>query len=159
MVRGVELVLYKGRERRSGRRAGTVDKDLPYLDESDDYLSSASDTEETDDSDSDYGAGRYSNLYGRSNAQQPLSGVFEAGRVRREAKLAAKAERRRKRHERNRRRRERYRDRKYSLYLTCVPSGVAGGGHMNPGMPYSQSGSGYGGMRGGIPGGYGSGGY
>lgn len=170
LVRGAELVLYKGKERRSGPHAGVVDRDLPYLDEPDDYLSSEDeDLDDTDASDSDYGAGRY-NVYGRPNTQQQLADVFEAGRRRKEAKLAAKAEQRRKRHEKNRRRRELVRERKYSLYLTYVPSGMAAGsGYMNAGMPggYATSGpSGGGGgaggssygMRGGR-GGYDQGGY
>lgn len=143
LIRGVELVLYKGRERRSGRLAGMVDKDLPYLEEPDDYPSSEEeDDPDTDDSDLDaYGAGRH-NVYG--NPQEQLSQVFEAGRRRKEAKMAAKAEQRRRRHEKNRRRREKYRERKYSLYLTYVPTNV---GHMSPprsvpgGYPTSGTGS------------------
>ncbi|KAF5388361.1 hypothetical protein D9615_000132 [Tricholomella constricta] len=150
LIRGAELVLYKGRERRSGRHIGVVDKDLPYLEEPDDCPSSDDEEEEhndSDDSDLDYGQGRY-NAYG--NSQQQLAEVFEAGRRRKEAKMAAKADQRRRRHERNRRRREKYRDRKYSLYLTYVPTSVVGGGgHMGPGVPAgyptkSVGGGGYG---------------
>ena len=34
-MRGVEVILYKGRERRSGRYAGTVDMNLPGFDKFD----------------------------------------------------------------------------------------------------------------------------
>lgn len=159
-VRGVELVLYKGRERKTGPQAGVVDKNLPYLEAADDYISSSSETEDTDDSDSDYGVGRYPNVYGQNNPQQPLASVFEAGRLRKEAKLAAKAERRKKRREKHRRRREKYRQRKYSLYLTCLINGATSNQTplMNPGMPYPAAGPAYG-MRGGMAGGYTPGGY
>lgn len=159
-------MLYKGRERQTGSQAGRVDKDLPYLDERDDYISSSSsESDLTDDSGSDYGVGRYHNVYGQTNPQQPLASVFEAGRLRKEAKLAAKAERKKKRRERHRRRREKRRQRKYSLYLTCLSSGSIGSqaNHMNPGMPnpgmsYPAAGPAYG-MRGGMASGYTPGGY
>ncbi|KAF8076095.1 hypothetical protein FPV67DRAFT_397137 [Lyophyllum atratum] len=154
LIRGAELVLYKGRERRSGRHVGMIDKDLPYLEEVDDYPSSEEEElDDSDDSDLDYGAGRYNNVYG--HPQQQLADVFEAGRRRKEVKLAAKAEQRRRRHEKNRRRRERFRERKYSLYLVYVPTNVGGGGgHMGPGVP-----GGYpAGSTGGGGGGYGMGG-
>ncbi|KAJ7937330.1 hypothetical protein B0H13DRAFT_209133 [Mycena leptocephala] len=50
--RGVEVVLYKGRERRSGPSAGLVDIHLPTYDENDESSSSSSSSE---DSDSDGG--------------------------------------------------------------------------------------------------------
>lgn len=123
----MEVVLYRGKERRSGKYAGIIDKDLPYLEEPDDAPSSEDeDLDDTDGSDVDYLAGRHGNAYG--NPQQQLADVFEAGRRRKEAKLAAKADRKRRRHEKNRRRREKFRERKYSLYLTGVPTHVGSGG-------------------------------
>ena len=46
-VRGVEMVLYKGRERRSGRYAGTVDVNLPGFDKVE--VSSPSEDDSEDD--------------------------------------------------------------------------------------------------------------
>ncbi|KAG5644576.1 hypothetical protein DXG03_008150 [Asterophora parasitica] len=163
LIRGAELVLYKGRERRTGRHIGVIDKDLPYLDEADDYISSSDEEEPVNsDSDLDYGQGRHQNFYG--NPQQQLAEVFEEGRHREEAKKQAKAERRRRRHERNRRRREKYRERKYSLYLTYVPTSVVGGpgrvgGHGVPGgyppaNSHGHSPAGPGGYSPAGPGGY-----
>jgi hypothetical protein len=151
LVRGIELVLYRGKERCSGQHIGVVDNHLPYLDDPRDCPSSTSEDDSENSDGSDYGGGRDS--YGRSHGRHGLNDVFEAGRRRREVKIAARAEKRRRRHERNRKRREKYREKKYSLYLTCVTPGVTpGGGHMNPGMPggYATSGGG---------GGYGRGGY
>jgi hypothetical protein len=142
--RGVELVLYRGRERRTGQRAGTVEREIPDIDETDDDLSLTDSEERSDDSASEYGAGRY-NTYTRTNPHDPLAEVFEMGRQR---KAAAK----KKRQERKRRRRERIRDKKYWL---CVMSVAMPAGYMNPGMsagyPVGPSG-GYG--RGGGGSGY-----
>ena len=140
LPRGVELVLYRGRERRTGQRSGTIERDLPDFDESDDDYSLTDSDDESDDSASDYGAGRYDS-HGRTNPQDPLAEVFEMGRQRR---AAAKADRKKKRQERHRRRRERRRDRKYWLCVTSVP--MPGAGYMSGGG-YS-AGGGYG-VRGG----------
>lgn len=106
------------------------------------------DSEEiSNDSASDYGAGRY-NTHSRTNLQDPLAEVFEMGRQRR---AAAKADRKKRRQEKNRRRRERKRDRKYWLCLTSVP--MTGASYMNA-AGYSGSGRGGYGVRGGGGGGY-----
>ncbi|KAG6907834.1 hypothetical protein DXG01_007216 [Tephrocybe rancida] len=140
-VRGAELVLYRGKERRTGPRSGTVERDLPYLDEPDDYISSEEEvSEDNSNSDLDYGAGRYQHAYG--DPHQQLAEVFEDGRRRKEMKLAREAERRKRRQERHRKRRERFRARKYALYLTYYPTQIGGGYGGNGGYP---SGSSYGG--------------
>ena len=112
--RGVEMVLYKGRERRSGRLAGTVDMSLPGFDEYD--VSSPSDSSDDDDASAEerqrdrYGA--YGGVYGR----QAESELREERRARRERK----AERRKRKMEKKIRKRAKELDRTYSVYLQCV---------------------------------------
>ena len=146
LPRGIELVLYRGRERRTGQHAGTIDRDVPDFDESDDDVVLTDSEEASEDPDSDYGAMRYTS-HGRTNPQDPLAEVFEMGRQRR---AAVKAERKRRRQEKRRRRREKRRDKKYWLSLTALPMPV---GYMNQGMlgGYAAGGPGGGGygMRGG----------
>ncbi|KAF8897239.1 hypothetical protein BD779DRAFT_1489779 [Infundibulicybe gibba] len=148
IARGVEVVLYKGRERRSGPTAGAMD--LPY-DDDDDSLSSSSSSSSTEDSDDDgkYGPTSYG-IYGRPNTGQGQMGdVMEARRRRREAR----AEKRRRRRERKIRRKAKAREKRYTLYLTCVHQGGPGAtssgmpGGFNPGMP-DRHGGGYAGSQG-----------
>lgn len=121
LKRGVELVIYKGRERRSGRGIGTVDLHLPGFDTYDSYSSfSESDSDDSDDDSNDsvddrhrYGA--YGGVYGRQVEGQ-MAELREARRVRRERK----AERKRRKMEKKRRRKLREMERKYALYLTCT---------------------------------------
>ncbi|KAH9938477.1 uncharacterized protein B0H18DRAFT_1134039 [Fomitopsis serialis] len=108
--RGVEVVLYKGRERRSGRGVGTVDLHLPGFDtydpDSDELDSSDDDDDDSseDDRDDRY---RYGNAYG---------GVYGRQTLRRERK----AEKKMRKREKKRRAKLRELERKYSLYLTCT---------------------------------------
>ncbi|KAI0370181.1 hypothetical protein BV20DRAFT_1052526 [Pilatotrama ljubarskyi] len=112
--RGVEMVLYKGRERRSGRMAGTVDMNLPGFDERD--VSSPSESSDDDDNSAEerqrdrYGA--YGGVYGR----QAEAELREARRARRERK----AERRRRKMDKKIRRRAKELERTYAVYLQCV---------------------------------------
>ncbi|KAG6832879.1 hypothetical protein H0H92_004763 [Tricholoma furcatifolium] len=146
LIRGIELVLFRGKERRTGRYAGTIERDLPYLEEPDDYISSEDESSDDSDSDLDYGSGRFQHAYG--DPHQTLSEVFEEGRRRKEQKLARKAERKRKRQEKHRRRREKYRARKYALYMTYVPTSVTAGNNYggHGGYP-TPGGAGYAGGR------------
>ncbi|KAJ7774237.1 hypothetical protein DFH07DRAFT_122666 [Mycena maculata] len=155
--RGVEVVLYKGRERRSGPSAGAVDIQLPTYGDRDDASSSSSSSSE--DSDSDGGGGRYPQagyMYGQqpfAPGQGSMAEVLEQRRRRREVR----AEKKRRRKEKKARRKAKAREKKYALYLTCVPnggpaavggSGMPGGMGMGTGMMPSaagMSGSGYGG--------------
>jgi len=121
MRRGVELVLYKGRERRSGRAIGTVDLHLPGFDTYD-SISSASDSD-SDDSDSSsddsiddrHRQPAYGGIYGRQ-AEGQMAELREARRVRRERKEEKKIRKR----EKKRRAKMREMERKYVLYLTCI---------------------------------------
>ena len=112
--RGVEAVLYKGRERRSGRYTGTVDMHLPELDRDDVSEPSASE----DDSDSDVierrERERERERYGERYARQ------EAEARRRERKLE-KDERRKHRLDKKIKRRQEEAERTYTLHLQCVP--------------------------------------
>ncbi|KAF4574689.1 hypothetical protein EYR36_006039 [Pleurotus pulmonarius] len=125
-ARGVELVLYKGRERRTGQRAGTVDRVLPgYDDDDDDSDETSSSSSESDDSDDDPYAGSQG-MYGRQGMPPPE--VMEARRRQKEKKL----EKKRRRKERKARRKAKARDKKYSLYLTCIPLGGSSYSGNNP---------------------------
>ena len=120
LKRGVEVVLYKGRERRSGRLAGTVDVHLPGFEHapgSDSSESESSDSEDDDDDERDrYRYGAYGGVYGRQQ-EAALSELHEAKRLRRERK---KAEKKRRKLEKKQRRKQREAERKYALYITCV---------------------------------------
>ncbi|KZT72679.1 hypothetical protein DAEQUDRAFT_595388 [Daedalea quercina L-15889] len=120
--RGVEVVLYKGRERRSGRGAGTVDLHLPGFDtydpDSDEYGSSDDSSDVSSDDDRDdrhrYGSA-YGGVYGRQVDSQ-IAELREARRLRRERK----AEKKLRKREKKRRAKMRELERKYALYLTCT---------------------------------------
>ena len=120
--RGVEVVLYKGRERRSGRGIGTVDLHLPGFDtydDSDDYDSSDDDSDDSSEDERD-GRYRYGNAYGGVYGRQvdgQMAELREARRIRRERKEEKKLRKR----EKKRRAKLRELERKYSLYLTCTP--------------------------------------
>ena len=111
--RGVEAVLYKGRERRSGRYTGTVDMHLPGLDPRD-----VSDPSESEDSDEDVierrERERDRERYGERYARQ------EAEARRRERRLE-KDERRKRKLDKKIKRRQKEAERTYALYLQCVP--------------------------------------
>ncbi|CCM03395.1 uncharacterized protein FIBRA_05525 [Fibroporia radiculosa] len=122
LKRGVELVLYKGRERRSGKSIGIVDLHLPGFDTYDAYSSpSDSDSDSSGDSSNDSGDdrygryGAYAGVYGRQVEGQ-MAEMREARRVRREKK----AEKKMRKREKKRRAKMRELERKYSLYLTCI---------------------------------------
>jgi hypothetical protein len=100
--RQVEIVLYKGRERRTGPDAGMVD-DLPILD--DGLELSESSEEESDDSEAE--EARYGG-YGGYNAA-------------RDARRARRAEKKQRRKEKRERRRAREVQRRYQLVVLYAP--------------------------------------
>ena len=111
-TRGVEMILYKGRERRSGRLAGTVDMHLPGFDRFD--VSSPSESEDTDDGDSADDRDRYrygggSSGYGRSDPRRTRE---------------RKAERKKRKMEKKVKKRMKELERTYAIYLQCVPPTV-----------------------------------
>ena len=53
LKRGVEIVLFKGRERRSGRNAGSVELHLPGFDDLASYSDDSEDDDESSEDDSD----------------------------------------------------------------------------------------------------------
>lgn len=135
--RGAELVLYKGRERRSGPKDGHAD--LPeylLLNE----LSSDSSSSETDSDDSDEDryappASGYGGVYGGGYGGHD----GDARRHRREAK----SEKKRRRKEKRTKRKARAREKKYALYLLPAPQGGAPGGmHAPGGQPHFPGGYG-----------------
>ncbi|KAJ7667718.1 hypothetical protein DFH06DRAFT_1183374 [Mycena polygramma] len=150
--RGVEVVLYKGRERRSGPSAGLVDIHLSTY-ENDDSSSSSSSSE---DSDSDGYPSAAGFMYGQqafAPSQGPMPEVLEQRRRRREVK----AEKKRRRKEKKARRKAKAREKQYALYLTCVPiGGPATAGSVSGGMP-AMGGMGMGMGGAGMPGSYQSG--
>ena len=119
--RGVEIVLFKGRERRSGHNAGSVDLHLPGFDDlaglSDESESVSDSSEDDDDHDDRYRYGAYGGVYGRG-AESQMAELQEAKRIRRERK---RVEKKRRRQERKQRRKQKEAERKYALYVTCVP--------------------------------------
>jgi hypothetical protein len=154
-ARHVEMVLYRGRERRSGAMAGVKDIILPQDDDDDD---SDSDSDSDDDSDDDprfpsprpipgaYGA---PDAYGRQSVP-PSGGYYGA--------QAAEAERMRKkerRQEKRRRRKEKKREKKraektWAVYLMYTPPGGSQvpSGHISPPVGH-QVGHGHGPSHGG----------
>ncbi|KAF4619742.1 hypothetical protein D9613_005383 [Agrocybe pediades] len=114
--RGVELILYKGRERRTGPQAGHIDTRLAHYDETDDSSSSSS---ESDSDDSDYER-RMTDPYGRPiGGQGGMAALQEARRRRQERKQ----EKKRRRKEKKARRKAKARDKTYTVYIACTPGG------------------------------------
>lgn len=142
LTRGVELVLYKGKERRTGPQAGQIDTRLPSYD--DDSSSSGSSSESDP---LDYG-NRMADPYGRPMVGQ--NDPQEANRRRYDEKL----ERRRRRKEKKARRKAKARDKTYSVYIACLSRGppvpygtrpVAQGGYgSNSTAPAAYGAPGYG---------------
>jgi hypothetical protein len=67
LKRGVEVVLFKGRERRSGRNAGAVELHLPGFDDtplSDESESESESSDDDDDHDDRYRHSAYGGVYG-----------------------------------------------------------------------------------------------
>ena len=123
-LRNVEVVLYKGRECRSGRYAGRSEMRLPRFEDSSDYsLTSSSSEASLSDPDEWSRYGHYSG-YGRNdNGDRWAAEMREARRYRREHR----AEKMRRARERKMRRKER--ERTYSLYVRSIghrdiPGGV-----------------------------------
>ena len=118
--RGVELIIYKGRERRNGRYAGRVDTDLPGFDITADDITDSSDGLAEQDSEDDYvppGGARYGNHAGVYGRQDPSTVEAQMARMRRKE---IREEERRKRKEKEARRRVRELERKYTMFLTCL---------------------------------------
>jgi len=110
--RRIEVLLYKGRERRSGPHAGIVDNHLPHYDSdgSSDSSDSSSSTESGSEDD------RYP-AYGRD--------LTESARRRRE-----KEEKKRRKKEKKAKKKAKEREKRYAIYVTYVPpreGSVAGG--------------------------------
>lgn len=134
--RGVEVVLFKGRERRSGTSAGIVEAQLPGFNDSD-YDDSSSDSSEDSDSDlsDDRGYGGAAGgrgvsmygVYGRAGGDPYGADVRDARRRRKERK----AEKKRRHREKKLRKKALEREKKYALYITCVPmrDATLGGGY------------------------------
>jgi len=118
LARGIEAVLYRGRERRSGLNAGQIDSFVRILD--DDDPSSESSTTSSDSS-SDDGGGKSYKAYGQDSAE----------RRRKEEKAEKK---RRRREKRARRKAKKSTTKEYTLYITYVQrGGIGGGGYPMPG--------------------------
>lgn len=115
----MEIVLFKGRERRSGRNVGAVELHLPGFDDVNggtDDSDSESDSSEDDDDDDRYRYGSYGGGYGRAGDQ--LAELQEAKRLRRERK---RADKKRRRQEKKQKKKLKEAERKYAVYITCVP--------------------------------------
>lgn len=115
LPRGSEVTLYKGSERRSGPKAGIIDKDLPEDDDSD--------KSESEDGDSDDESGLEEYLMRKAATYGPQSGIDPVviARRRREVKEEGKKARR----EARRKAKAKEKEEIYALYVTCVPPGGA----------------------------------
>lgn len=108
LPRGVEMILYKGREGRSGRHAGKVDMHLPGFDPFD--VSSASESDPSED-DAERDRDRY--RYGAQGGAYGRSGDPEARRRR--------ADRKKRKMDKKIKKRAKEMERTYAIYLQCVP--------------------------------------
>ncbi|KAJ7179409.1 hypothetical protein C8R46DRAFT_1073674 [Mycena filopes] len=149
--RGVEVVLYKGRERRSGPSAGLVD--IHYDDHDDESSSSSSSSSSESEDDDRYPPGTY--MYGQQQfppGQGPMAEVLNQRHRRRELR----AEKKRRRKEKKAKRKAKAKEKKYALYLTCVSNGPPAVGSASGGMPamgMGMAGAGMSGAMGSVPGG------
>jgi len=128
--RGVELILYKGNERRTGAQAGQITHRLPRYDEDSSHSSDSGFSDHND----------RGGPYGRSSYEQE-----EARRRNQEEKQERRKHRKEKR--------ARKKAKTYSLYISCLSKGAPGtyvGGPSAMSMP-----GGYGAAAG-APGGYSS---
>lgn len=108
--RGVEVVLFKGHERRSGQGFGQIERNLPGFgdvsdSDSSDQLSSSDSSDLSDDK------------YGRGGGGGGYYGPYADSKRK---KAERKADKKRKQKEKKARRRARERERSYALYITCV---------------------------------------
>ena len=120
--RSIELTLYKGRERYSGRFAGRPEYRLPRVDDSDSY------TSDSDSDDSDFESEDLDGHAGRRHGYGALGygqGRYDAERIAAEQREAREYRRQRKRDKKQRRRERKHRRkeqaRRYSLYMCYVP--------------------------------------
>ncbi|THH12911.1 hypothetical protein EW146_g7248 [Bondarzewia mesenterica] len=106
--RGVEVILFKGHERRSGPSAGTIIDHLPSFDSDSDSSATSSLTGISDLSDDKYGKPGYGPYARPSDVYAPEN-------------VEALRRRMQKKSDKRKRRKARERERKYALYITCVP--------------------------------------
>jgi hypothetical protein len=109
--RGVEVVLFKGHERRSGPYVGQIERNLPGFDSDDDSSGSLSSSDSSGLDDDKYGRGAGGGPGGYYGGTYPDSKRRKAER---------KAEKKRKNKEKKARRRAKERERAYALYISCV---------------------------------------
>ena len=140
--RGVELVLFRGRERRSGPLKGRIEERLPLSsaprhrgrhEESDSESSSLSSSSESDDEEPDrYRYGAYSARHGVTGDHPSMRQLQEMRYQRKAARAAKKAEKRRRARERKQRRE---REQVYSIGIFCTSQQRGAPGAVHQGMP------------------------
>jgi hypothetical protein len=108
--RGVEVILFKGHERRSGSYVGQIERNLPGFDSDSDSSGSLSSSDSS---------GLDDDKYGRGGGGGPgyYGGTYPDSKRR---KAERKAEKKRKNKEKKARRRARERERTYALYISCI---------------------------------------
>lgn len=109
--RGVEVVLFKGHERRSGQGFGQTERHLPGFGD-------ASDSDSSDLGTSSDSSGLSDDKYGRGGGGG--GGYYGSYADLKRKKAERKAEKKRKHKEKKARRRAREREKTYALYITCV---------------------------------------
>jgi hypothetical protein len=115
--RGVEVVLFKGHERRSGPWIGQIERNLPgFGDGSDSDSSSSLSPSDSDSSDGKFARGAAGGPGGGGGGG--YYGGYAADAKRRKAER--KADKKRKNKEKKARRRARERERTYAIYISCI---------------------------------------
>ncbi|KAI0036020.1 hypothetical protein K488DRAFT_82460 [Vararia minispora EC-137] len=116
--RGVDVILYRGRLRRTGRHAGEIDATLPGFDNDDsDEDSSDLSTSSLSESDDDGRPHATRSPYASAADPYAQAQLQDAKRRNREKK----AEKKRRHKERKARRKAKERERRYALYIACLP--------------------------------------
>lgn len=118
--RAIELVFFKGTERRTGPRAGTIERNWPGF--HDDYDSSSSSSSGTESSECDVPP---VSSYGPPGMPQPTLAEMQYARRKRWE------DKRRRRKEKRARRKARARQREYSVYITYTPMRTPNGVYPN----------------------------
>ncbi|PPR02450.1 hypothetical protein CVT24_001999 [Panaeolus cyanescens] len=118
--RAIEMVVFKGCERRTGPKAGTFERNWPGFNENDE--SSSESSSDPDTSECDVPA---VSSYGPTGMPQPTLADMQNARRRRWE------EKRRRRKEKRARRKARARQREYSVYITYTPMRTPNGVYPN----------------------------
>jgi len=121
LPRGVELVMYKGRERRSGRGAGRPEMRLPRIDDTDSDDSSSSEDSYSEPDGGEDGGSKYRQygVYGGRNFEGQDRWAADRREARQYRQQRKEEKSRRKKEKKMMRRKDK--NKKHTLYMTYVP--------------------------------------